>query len=188
MSGKIMILSGFSGVGKNTIINELRNRYPSLVYIPSMTTRNMREGESEGNPYFFVSKEEFMRRIEKNFFIEYEQVHENWYGTPKDKYYEALEDNQLVMKDIDVNGAINMKKEFGEHVLLIYVEPPSIEELRERLVQRGDNMDDIIKRLKRIDYEASQKPNFDEVVVNDDLEKAIERCGSIVEKTMNRHQ
>lgn len=182
MSGKIIIFSGFSGVGKNTIINELRILYPDLLYIPSMTTRSMREGESEGVPYFFVSKEEFMERIKKNYFIEYEQVHENWYGTPKDKYYEAIENDQLVIKDIDVNGALNMKKEFGEHVVLVYIEPPSVEELKQRLEHRGDNMDDIIKRLKRIDYEASQKPNFDEVVVNDDLQKAIKKCEEIIVK------
>lgn len=137
MSGKIIIFSGFSGVGKNTIINELRKKYPSLLYIPSMTTRSMREGESEGIPYFFVSKEEFKNRIANDFFIEYESVHENWYGTPKDKYYDALAQNQIVIKDIDVNGALRMKQEFKGDVLLVYIEPPSVDELKERLVQPG---------------------------------------------------
>ncbi|GAA0355415.1 guanylate kinase [Bacillus horti] len=184
MSGKIIIFSGFSGVGKNTIINELRNRYPSLLYIPSMTTRAMRDGETEGIPYFFVSKEEFKNRIAKQFFIEYEQVHENWYGTPKDKYYEALEQNKVVIKDIDVNGALRMKQEFNGDVVLVYIEPPSVDELKERLVTRGDDMDDIIKRLKRVDHEASKKPYFDYAVVNDDLEKAIAQCDDIVRHVM----
>lgn len=186
MSGKIVVLSGFSGVGKNTIINSLRGSYPSLVYIPSMTTRDMREGESEGFPYFFVSKEEFKERIEKNYFIEYEGIHGNWYGTPKDKYYEAIQENSLVVKDIDVNGAISMKEEFGKSTLLVYIEPPSIEALKQRLIDRGDNMDDIIRRLKRVDFEASKKPFFDETVVNDKLDNAIRQCESIILKYVGK--
>ncbi|ASN06765.1 guanylate kinase [Virgibacillus necropolis] len=186
MNGKIIVLSGFSGVGKNTIINSLRGSYPSLVYIPSMTTRDMREGESEGFPYFFVSKEEFKERIEKNYFIEYEGIHGNWYGTPKDKYYEAIQQNLLVIKDIDVNGAISMKEEFGKSTILVYVEPPSIEELKQRLIDRGDDMDDIIRRLKRVDFEASKKPFFDETVVNDQLENAIRQCEEVIVKYVGR--
>lgn len=186
MSGKIIVLSGFSGVGKNTIINSLRGSYPSLVYIPSMTTRDMREGESEGFPYFFVSKEEFKERIEKNYFIEYEGIHGNWYGTPKDKYYEAIQQNLLVVKDIDVNGAISMKEEFGKSTLLVYIEPPSIKELKQRLIDRGDDMDDIIRRLKRVDFEASKKPYFDETVVNDKLENAIRQCEEIIVKYVGK--
>lgn len=186
MSGKIVVLSGFSGVGKNTIINSLRGSYPSLVYIPSMTTRDMREGESEGFPYFFVSKEEFKERIEKNYFIEYEGIHGNWYGTPKDKYYQAIQENLLVVKDIDVNGAISMKEEFGKSTLLVYIEPPSIEALKQRLIDRGDNMDDIIRRLKRVDFEASKKPFFDETVVNDKLDNAIRQCETIILKHVGK--
>jgi guanylate kinase len=182
MSGKIIVFSGFSGVGKNTIINALRSRYSSLVYIPSMTTRDMREGESEGFPYFFVSKEEFMERVKNGHFIEYEQIHGNWYGTPKDKYHEAIRNNQIVVKDIDVNGAMSMKEEFGNYTVLIYIEPPSIDELKKRLVTRGDDMDDIIRRLKRVDYELSKKPMFDEWIVNENLEKAIEECDEILQK------
>lgn len=186
MNGKIIVLSGFSGVGKNTIINSLRGSYPSLVYIPSMTTREMREGESEGFPYFFVTKEEFKERIEKKYFIEYEGIHGNWYGTPKDKYYEAIQQDLLVIKDIDVNGAISMKEEFGKSTLLVYIEPPSIEELKQRLIDRGDNMDDIIRRLKRVDFEASKKPFFDEAVVNDKLENAIHQCEKIIVKHVGK--
>jgi len=182
MSGKIIVFSGFSGVGKNTIINALRSRYSSLVYIPSMTTREMREGESEGFPYFFVTKKEFMERIEKGYFIEYEQIHGNWYGTPKDKYQEAIQKDLIVVKDIDVNGAMSMKEEFGNYTVLIYIEPPSIDELKHRLVTRGDDMDDIIRRLKRVDYELSKKPLFDEWIVNEDLEKAINQCDEILLK------
>lgn len=182
MQGKIIVFSGFSGVGKNTIINALRSRYSSLVYIPSMTTREMRPGESEGFPYYFVSKEEFMERIEKNYFIEYEQIHGNWYGTPKDKYHEAIQKGQIVVKDIDVNGAMSMKEEFGNYTVLVYIEPPSIDELKKRLISRGDDMDDIMRRLKRVDYELSKKPLFDEWVVNEDLEKAIDECDEILLK------
>jgi len=182
MSGKIIVFSGFSGVGKNTIINALRSKYPSLLYIPSMTTRKMRTGESEGFPYFFVTKEEFRNRIEKDYFIEYEEVHENWYGTPKDKYYDAIQNNHIVVKDIDVNGALSMKEEFGRSAILVYIEPPSIDELKERLVSRGDDNDDIIRRLKRVDYELSKKPSFDESVVNADLTEAIDACDAILLK------
>lgn len=182
MRGKIIVFSGFSGVGKNTIINELKTKYPSLLYIPSMTTREMRPGETEGSPYYFVDREEFKSRIANNYFIEYEEVHGNWYGTPKDKYYEAIENNLTVVKDIDVNGALAMKEEFGEHTILVYIEPPSIDELKHRLLTRGDNNDDIIRRLKRVDYELSKKPFFDEVIVNDDLEKAVLKCERVLLK------
>ena len=182
MNGKIIVFSGFSGVGKNTIINELKNKYPNLIYIPSMTTREMRAGEAEGSPYFFVDRDEFKSRIANNYFIEYEEVHENWYGTPKDKYYEAIENNLTAVKDIDVNGAVAMKQEFGDNTVLVYIEPPSIDELKHRLLTRGDNSDDIIRRLKRVDYELSKKPLFDEVVVNDDLEKAVLKCEELLLK------
>lgn len=182
MNGKIIVFSGFSGVGKNTIINELKNKYPSLLYIPSMTTREMRAGETEGSPYFFVDRDEFKSRIANDYFIEYEEVHGNWYGTPKDKYYEAIENNMIVVKDIDVNGAVAMKEEFGNHTVLVYIEPPSIDELKHRLLTRGDNSDDIIRRLKRVDYELSKKPLFDEIVVNDDLEKAVLKCEDVLLK------
>src|SRR5699024_6547506 len=110
------------------------------------------------------------------------QIHGNWYGTPKDKYHEAIRQNQIVVKDIDVNGAMSMKEEFGNYTVLIYIEPPSIDELKKRLVTRGDDMDDIIRRLKRVDYELSKKPMFDEWIVNENLETAIEECDDILQK------
>lgn len=178
MRGYIVSFSGYSGAGKNAIINELMKKHPFFTYIPSVTTRNKREGEKDGFPYFFVSKEKFTDLIQQNELIEYEEIHGEFYGTLKEKYRKAIENNQIILVDIGVEGAISMKNEFGTHALLIFIEPPSIAKLKERLMNRGEL--DVQKRLKRIDYESSMKPQFDEVVINNELEKAVEECEKIL--------
>lgn len=178
MRGYIVSFSGYSGAGKNAIINELMKKHPFFTYIPSVTTRNKREEEKDGFPYFFVSKEKFTDLIQQNELIEYEEIHGEFYGTLKEKYRKAIENNQIILVDIGVEGAISMKNEFGTHALLIFIEPPSIAKLKERLMNRGEL--DVQKRLKRIDYESSMKPQFDEVVINNELEKAVEECEKIL--------
>jgi guanylate kinase len=180
MSGYVVAFAGYSGAGKNAIINELRKRLPFLTYIPSVTTRNKRKGETEGFPYFFVSKEKFLELLQQNAFIEYEKIHGNLYGSLKEKYLEAIQNEQIVLVDIGVEGAVSMKKEFGKHAILIFIEPPTIEELKERLVARGEL--EIQKRLKRIEYESSMKEHFDEIVINDELASAVTECERILQQ------
>lgn len=182
---KIFILSGFAGAGKNAIINRLLEINPALQYIPSYTTREKREGESQGKPYQFVSLEEFHRMIEENDFIEYEEVHGNLYGTPLSAYEKAFDAKKTVVKDIDVNGAVKFKKRFPQ-AELIFIQPTNPADVIERMRNRGDKEADIERRMERIDYELSLKEKFTHVVFNDDLETAVQECLQLIESKTGR--
>ena len=144
----------------------------------SCTTREPREGEVHGKHYFFLSKEEFFRRIEENDFLEYDEHFGNYYGTPKSFVEETLKTKSVIM-EIDVVGALNAKKFFPDCVLVMIL-PPSIEELKKRLVGRGsETAEEIENRLSRIQYEVSQKDKYDYIIVNDDLETAIAEVSRI---------
>ena len=140
--GKFIVVSGPSGVGKGTICDVLIKELDAW-YSVSMTTREMREGEEEGKNYYFVTKEEFERKIKEDNFIEYNIYNNNYYGTPKDKILEKIDAGIDVFLEIDVNGARNIKKQFPNS-LLIYIAPPSIEELRKRLENRGTETEEKI--------------------------------------------
>lgn len=177
--GKFIVISGPSGVGKGTICERLIKELNAW-YSVSMTTRGIREGEVDGVNYYFVSKEEFKRRIEDGKLLEYNIYNDNYYGTPKDKVLEKLEQGINVFSEIDVNGAKNIKNIFPD-ALLIYIAPPSIEILRKRLIGRGtEDMNTIEKRLKIADDELKMIDFYDYVVVNDDLEKAILKVKNII--------
>ena len=177
--GKFIIISGPSGVGKGTICNVLLKELNAW-YSVSMTTRNIREGEVDGVNYFFVTKDEFKKRIDEGKLLEYNIYNDNYYGTPKDKVLEKLEDGINVFCEIDVNGAKNVKKIFPD-ALLIYIAPPSIEELRERLIGRGtENSETIENRLRIAEEELKQIDFYDYVVVNDNLEEAISKVRNII--------
>src|SRR5699024_8029081 len=121
MVGKIIIFSGYAGTGKNTIINALQDRDKELVYIPSVTTRKKRKDEREGQQYYYVTEEFFNKKVKEGKFIEYENIHGSYYGTLKDKYLKELKKGKIIIKDIDVKGALNFKKEFGDKVVTIFV-------------------------------------------------------------------
>ena len=177
--GKFIVVSGPSGVGKGTICDVLIKELDAW-YSVSMTTREMREGEVEGKNYYFVTKEEFERKIKEKNFIEYNLYNNNYYGTPKDKILEKIEDGTDVFLEIDVNGAKNIKKQFPNS-LLIYIAPPSIEELRKRLEKRGTETEEKIQnRLKIAEEELKQTNIYDYVVINDDLETAINEVRQII--------
>ena len=170
--GKFIIISGPSGVGKGTICDVLLKELNAW-YSVSMTTRHIRDGEVDGVNYFFISKEEFEKRIKDGQLLEYNIYNNNYYGTPKDKVLEKLEQGINVFSEIDVNGARNIKKIFPD-ALLIYIAPPSIEILRERLIGRGtEDMATIENRLKIAEDELKQVDFYDYVIVNDNLEEAI---------------
>jgi len=177
--GKFIIISGPSGVGKGTICNRLIKELNAW-YSVSMTTRGIREGEVDGVNYYFISKDEFRKRIDEGKLLEYNIYNDNYYGTPKDKVLEKLEEGIDVFLEIDVNGAKNVKNKF-EDALLIYIAPPSMDDLRTRLLNRGtEDIDTIENRIRIASEEQKQIGFYDYVVVNDDLEDAILKVKKII--------
>ena len=180
MKGILMVVSGPSGVGKGTLVKTLVKRRTDVVESVSCTTRAPREGEVHGREYYFLSKEEFQKRINEGDFLEYDEHFGNFYGTPKSFVKEQLA-NKSVILEIDVVGALNAKKAFPESVLVM-IAPPSVEELKRRLVGRGtETEEEIARRLSRLEYELSHKDQYDKVVVNDDLERALEELENILD-------
>lgn len=170
--GIIAIISGFSGVGKGTIVNELIQKYGYVVSI-SATTRKPREGEVDGKSYFFKSKEEFEEMIAKDELIEYAQYVDNYYGTPKQYVLEQIEAGKDVLLEIEMQGALKVKEKFPE-VSLIFITPPKVEELRNRLINRGTETQEVIdKRLARAAQECVYMPEYDYIVENDNLQECV---------------
>ncbi len=180
MKNKLLVISGPSGVGKGTLVKALKARRADVVESISCTTRPPREGETHGKEYFFLTKEEFLRRIAENDFLEYDEHFGNYYGTPKSFVQDMLKEKSVIL-EIDVVGALNAKKAIPESVLIM-IAPPSLEELKRRLVGRGTETDeDIENRLSRLDYEMSQQDKYDYVVINDDLELALLQIEKILD-------
>ncbi|MBO4800573.1 MAG: guanylate kinase [Bacteroidaceae bacterium] len=172
---KVIIFCAPSGSGKSTIINSLMPREElHLAFSISATTRPPRGQEQDGVEYFFLTPEEFRRRIANDEFVEYEEVYQDrFYGTLKSQVERQLEAGQNVVFDVDVHGGMHLKEYFGERALSLFIQPPSIEELRRRLEGRGTDAPDVIQqRLDRAAYELSFAPRFDHVVINDDLDTA----------------
>lgn len=171
---KLIIFSAPSGSGKSTIINYLLTQNLNLAFSISATSRPPRGTERDGVEYFFLTPEEFRRRIADDEFLEYEEVyHDRFYGTLKAQVEKQLADGQNVVFDVDVVGGCNIKKFYGDRALSVFIQPPSVEELRRRLVGRGTDMPEVIEdRVAKAQYELSFAPKFDKVIVNDDLEKA----------------
>lgn len=174
MNGKLIIFSAPSGSGKSTIINYLLTHNLNLAFSISATSRAPRGTEQHGIEYFFLSPEEFRSRIENNEFLEYEEVYKDrYYGTLKAEVEKQLEKGQNVVFDVDVVGGCNIKKFYGDRALSVFIQPPSVEELRKRLIGRATDTPDVIEsRIAKAEYELSFAPKFDCVIINDDLEAA----------------
>ncbi len=175
-AGKIIIVSAPSGSGKSTIVNFLMKEHPEfrLAFSVSATSRPPRGQEQDGVDYYFLTPEEFRSHIEQDDFLEYEEVYEGrFYGTLKSQVDEKLAAGWNVVFDVDVKGGINIKKYYGDDALSVFIQPPSIEALRERLIRRNtDEMAQIEQRLAKAEYEMTFAPQFDRILVNDDLEVA----------------
>lgn len=172
---KVIIFCAPSGSGKSTIIGSLMPREElHLAFSISATTRPPRGQEQDGVEYFFLTPEEFRRRIAADEFVEYEEVYaDRFYGTLKSQVEKQLADGQNVVFDVDVHGGMRLKEYFGDRALSLFIQPPSIETLRQRLEGRGTDAPEVIQqRLDRAAYELSFAPRFDRIVVNDDLETA----------------
>lgn len=184
MKGKMLIVSAPSGSGKSTIVNWLMKEHPELrlYFSISCTSRAPRGEEKDGVEYFFLTPEAFKEKIANKEFLEYEEVYENrFYGTLKAQVERQREAGQNVVFDVDVKGGVNIKKHYGDQALSLFIQPPSVAELRKRLEHRGtDTPEAIEQRLAKAEYELTFAPQFDHVVVNDDLEKAKEETLRIV--------
>jgi len=184
MKGKMLIVSAPSGSGKSTIVQWLMQEHPELrlYFSISCTSRAPRGTEQNGVEYFFISPEEFREKIQNDEFLEYEEVyHDRFYGTLKQQVERQRNDGQNVVFDVDVKGGINIKKYYGDEALSLFIQPPSVEELRKRLEGRGtDTPEAIQERLDKAEYELTFAPQFDKVVVNDDLETAKQEALQIV--------
>ena len=184
MKGKMLIVSAPSGSGKSTIVNWLMREHPELrlYFSISCTSRAPRGTEKNGVEYFFLTPEEFKAKIQADEFLEYEEVYENrFYGTLKQQVERPREQGQNVVFDVDVKGGINIKKYYADQALSLFIQPPSVEELRRRLEGRGtDTPEAIEQRLAKAEYEVTFAPQFDHIIVNDDLEQAKQETLSIV--------
>jgi guanylate kinase len=179
--GKLIVFSAPSGTGKSTIAKLVLERMPTVRFSVSATTRQKRAGESEGGNYFFLSKEEFEERIRTGGFIEHEFFFGNHYGTLLDKTHDVIDSGANILLDLDVKGALNLKKIFPDNSLLLFIKPPDMEVLKQRLQGRqSEDEASLSVRLERARLELAYADRFDKVVVNDDLEKAVETITAII--------
>ena len=174
MTGKVIIVSAPSGAGKTSIVKHVLQYLPELRFSTSATTRTMREGEVNGKDYHFLSVDDFKKGIERNDFLEWEEVYRNqFYGTLKSEIQRIWDEGKTVIFDIDVKGGLNIKKYFGENALAIFVEPPTVQELENRLRKRGTETEESLrKRVEKAEYELSFAPKFDKIILNDNLDDA----------------
>lgn len=178
--GKLFVFSGASGVGKSTVLAEVMKRRSDLRFSVSATTRKPRPGEQEAVNYYFVSREQFEAMIQNGEFLEYDEHMENYYGTPISQLEDKLEKGSVIL-DIEPVGALNVKKT-REDAILIFIAPPSVEELERRLRGRGDTAEDqILIRLERMRWEVAQKEHYDYVVVNDQVETCVNQILDIIQ-------
>lgn len=188
LMGKLIIFSAPSGAGKSTIINHLLQQDLNLAFSISATSRPPRGTERDGVEYFFLTPDEFRERIARGEFLEYEEVYPGrFYGTLKSQVEKQLAAGQNVVFDVDVVGGCNIKKYYGERALSVFIQPPSVEELRRRLVGRGTDAPEVIEdRVAKAEYELGFAPQFDVVVVNDNLEEAQQRAYDVIRNFLNR--
>lgn len=179
--GILIVVSGFSGAGKGTIMKALLERYDNYALSISATTRNPRPGEEEGKAYFFKTTEEFEKMIAKDDLIEYAMYVGNYYGTPKAYVEEQLRAGKDVILEIEIQGALKVKEKFP-NTLLLFVTPPSAEELRKRLEGRGTETQEVIDgRMKRATEEAEYMDQYDYLVVNDELDVCVEEMHHLIQ-------
>lgn len=177
--GTLLVLSGPSGSGKGTLVKEYTEKHDDVFVSVSATTRNPREGERYGVNYFFMTVDEFRQKIEENGFLEYAQFCENYYGTPRESVEQKLNEGCDVILEIDVQGALQVKENCPDAVL-VFTAPPSYQILRERLIGRGtESMEVIEKRLSAAAEELSQAEKYDYIIINDKIDVAAEELGAI---------
>lgn len=181
--GKLIVIVAPSGTGKSTLIERLSKDFPHLKWSVSCTTRAMRTGEVHGINYCFITVDEFEKKIKEDAFIEWAKVHANYYGTLKSFVTEGLDRGDFLLFDIDVQGADNIKKYFGNDSEVIFIEPPSVEELEKRLNKRATDAKEVIAlRIENAKKELLRKNDFDHLVMNDDVDRAYQKLKNIITK------
>ncbi len=185
---KIIIITAPSGSGKTTIVKQLLQRSPLLGFSISACTRNPRPGELHGKDYYFLDEADFKQKIEEDAFIEWEMVYTGkYYGTLRSEVGRIWSDGKAPLVDIDVLGALNIKSQYGDNAISLFIQAPSIEELRKRLEARGTETPQTLEeRLDKAAYELSFSDRFDRIVVNDDLERAIEETMAIISNFLQK--
>src|SRR6201985_2234869 len=180
--GKLIIFSAPSGAGKTTIVHHLLTKFPDLEFSISATTRQARGEEKDGIDYYFISKEEFLHRIAKKQFVEFEEVYSGtFYGTLREEIERIWQNGKTVIFDIDVEGGLHLKRKYNEQALAIFVQPPSLEVLKERLSGRGtDSAEKLKERFAKAEKELNYAPQFDVILKNDDLTTACEEAEILV--------
>ena len=189
--GKLVIFSAPSGSGKSTLVNHLMSQpNANFAFSISCTSRAPRGEEQNGREYYFLTPEEFRKRIANDEFLEYEEVYaDKFYGTLKSEVERLSDAGYTVLFDVDVKGGINIKKFYGNRALSIFVQPPSVEELSRRLHSRGTDSEEVIKvRLDKAAYELTFAPQFDRIIVNDELDKAKAEVVKVVDDFINGRQ
>lgn len=177
----MVVVSGFSGVGKGTIMKALMEKYDNYAFSVSATTRSPRDKEVNGREYFFITDEEFDEMVREDRFIEYARYVKHSYGTPKSYVEEKMAEGKDVILEIETQGALNVKKKYPD-TLMVYVIPPSAEELKRRLIERGTESADVINaRLERAIEEADEIDSYDYVLVNDTVPEAVEQLHSLIQ-------
>jgi len=180
--GKVIIIVAPSGAGKTTIAKRLLEEHPKIRFSISATTRSPRKGEVDGKDYFFLTEDQFDQKVQNEAFLEWEEYSGNRYGTLRSEVDKLVESGYFPLLDIEVKGAMNVKKLYKSDAISIFIQPPSITELKSRLDNRGsENENSLQKRLKRAKMEMSYADNFDFSVVNDDLETAYAEVKAIIE-------
>ena len=183
--GNLFVVSGPSGAGKGTLLSQVIERIPDAWVSVSATTRSPRPGEIEGVHYFFLDTDHFKSLVEQDGFLEWAQVHDNFYGTLKKSVVDHMNAGDQVILEIDVQGALQVRKALPE-AHLVFIEPPSLEELERRLRQRGTETEDVISsRMKTAEVELAQKMEYDVQVVNDDLERAVDELVEVINSFAN---
>ncbi|MCQ2117189.1 MAG: guanylate kinase [Bacteroidales bacterium] len=186
--GKVIIFSAPSGSGKSTIVNHLLGKFNKLELSISATSRAPRGQEQNGREYYFISAEEFEKRIAQDRFVEYEQVYKGtYYGTLKDELERIWSAGHIITFDVDVKGGVNLKRIFGNDALSIFIQAPSIEELHRRLVARATDSEKAIEeRVAKAAEEMKYAPMFDRIIINDELDKAFECADSLIEEFIRK--
>ncbi|MCB9308655.1 MAG: guanylate kinase [Lewinellaceae bacterium] len=184
---KMFVFTAPSGAGKTTVVKHLLSNYDNLGFSISATTRTKRAGETDGVDYYFLTSEEFKKKIAQNEFVEWEEVYENqFYGTLKSEVERIWDEGKFLVFDIDVRGATNIKKFFGNQCMAVFIRPPSFEVLKQRLIDRNtENEATLKKRIDKVIKELTYEPNFDLVLVNDQLDVTLREAETIVNVFIN---
>lgn len=184
MNPRVIIISAPSGAGKTTIVKEILKDFENLEFSISATTRKPREGEVNGKDYYFLEIDDFRKKINNNEFVEYEEVYDGLiYGTLESEVNRICKKGNIVIFDVDVKGGVNLKQKFGDNALSIFIKPPSVEELKIRLINRGTDNEEVIKtRIARAYEELTYENKFDVAITNDELEEAVKETYERIKK------